>query len=228
MRRERKRRREPAARKSATPLTDPRKKTLSLKERVGSLEARVQDLELLQGINRFPETIEKKPGPPPKISDEDPWRYRDALVDSLELYWPVLSPKLLRATKSDQIVAALVTYAGPESSRGLLFKRLIENVGALLAFLQSDRFHRKPSGQTVLDALNRPLEDERRMKAAARLPTRQIANAMAGVPELQWRTSLDKCLRMPSRLFIGKRTEDHYRELFKVPLPKRRKRQGEP
>ena len=146
---------------------------------------------------------------------------RNALVDWLEINWPEVGPKLLSAKGPQAIVASLVLYAGPETSHSFILKRLIENAGALLSFLTSRRFHRKPPKRAVMDALNKPWNDERKMRGAAKLPTRQIANAMAGVPELEWRTSLDRCSKVPSPLVVGKRTEDYYRELLRVPLPKR-------
>ncbi len=199
----------------------------SLEELVRSLERRVEVLEFGLGI-AFPKDIQKRPGPRPKISEEDLLGCRNGLVDCLEVYWPDLGPKLLGATGQEEIVAALAPYAGPESSRGVLIERLIDNASDLVSFMKSDRFRRKPPKRTVIDALNRPWDDERRMRAAARLPARQIANAMAGVPELEWRTSLDRCSKMPSRLLVGKRTEDYYRELFGVPAPKRLRTQAKP
>jgi hypothetical protein len=229
MRRMRKKGGKSTEEKSSGLLTGPsRNSSPSLKERVRSLERRVEALEHGLTIDALEEATQKRPGPHPKISDEDLLQCRNALVDCLEVHWPDLGPKLLSAPGPEEIIAALMPFAGPQTSRGLLVQRLIDHASALLSFLKSDRFHRKPPKRTVIDALNRPLEDERRMRAAARLPTRQIANAMAGVPELEWRTSLDRCSRTPSRLFVGKRTEDHYRGLFAVPLPKRWKRQGKP
>jgi len=193
----------------------------SLKKRIQCLESRVGALEARLGIYDPPAETQRKPGPPPKISQEDLLENRDRLVDWLEINWPEMGPQLLSAKGPEAIVAALVPYAGPEASRSFILKRLFENAGALLSFLRSGRFRRKPPKRAVLDALNKPWDDERKRRGAAKLPTRQIANAMAGVPELEWRTSLDRCSKVPSRLSVGKRTEDHYRELYGVPLPKR-------
>ncbi len=229
MRRIRKKRGKSTERKSPVLLTgSSRKRSRSLEKRVRCLESRVEVLERGLGINAFPGEIQKKSGPRPKISDGELLGNRNALVDWLEVYWPDLGPKLLSATGPEKIIAALVPYAGPETGRDLLVKRLIDNAGALLSFLKSGRFRRKPPKRAVVDALNKPWNDERQMRAAAKLPTRQIANAMAGVPELEWRTSLDRCSKVPSHLVVGKRTADHYRELFRVPLPKRRPAQAKP
>ncbi len=147
----------------------------SLEERVRILEKRVEALEDGLAMDIFPERTQKKPGPHPKLFEEDLLVCRDGLVDCLEMHWPDLRPNLLSASGKEEITAALMPFAGPQTSRGLLVQRLIDHAGALLSFLKSDRFHRKPPKRTVIDALNRPLDDERRMKAAARLPTRQIA-----------------------------------------------------
>ena len=223
MRRAGKKRRKSTVRILTARLTSfSRKRPPSLRERIQSLEKRVEALELGEPIFGLLEKTPMKPGPRPKISDEDLWRYRDEIIESLELYWPELGPKLLSARGEEDIAAALLPYAGPETGRGVLAQRLIKYASALLSFLKSSRFHRKPPKQAVVDALNRPSNDKRQMRGAAKLPTRQIANAMAGVPELGWRTSLDRCSKVPSNLFIGKRTEDHYRALFSIPEPKRR------
>ena len=66
---------------------------------------------------------------------------------------------------------------------------------------------RKDPQKTVRDALNRPAEDEKRIRAANRVPTRQIANAMAGVPKLRWRTSLDRCSKNPCSYEVAPATD---------------------
>jgi hypothetical protein len=229
MRRMRKRRGKSTEKKSPILLTGSSQKgSLSLEKRVRSLESRVDFLELQLGIDAFPEKIQKKPGPEPKIPAEELLENRDALVDWLEICWLELGPRLLCATRAEEITAALEPHVLPETGRSRIIKRLMDNAAALLSFLHSTRFHRKPSKQAVIDALNQPWDDDKRMRAAAKLPTRQIANAMAGVPKLEWRTSLDRCLRKPSQLAVGKKTEDHYRELYGVPLPKKRRAQAKP
>ena len=74
----------------------------------------------------------------------------------------------------------------------------------------------RPPKKTVTDAL-RPFDSEQRKRAANRLPTRQIANAMAGVPKLKWRTSLDKCSERPSSYRVGHNAAGHYRAKFGMP-----------
>ena len=87
----------------------------------------------------------------------------------------------------------------------------------LLDFLRSRKFKIKPPKRTALAALNRPYDDERRKRAANRLPSRQIANAMAGVPKLKWPTSLDRCRKEPSDLMIAGNADRHYRRIYDIP-----------
>lgn len=90
------------------------------------------------------------------------------------------------------------TYGGPE------LNALAGQAGALAEFLQSPRFIRRPKQTNVRRALLGAWQPqpgtgfslemaERQQKAANCLPFRQIANAMAGVPEIGWRQSLERC-----------------------------------
>lgn len=81
-------------------------------------------------------------------------------------------------------------------------KRLLENVAALHEFLGSEHFGKTLPQATAMDALNLPLNNEKRHRAANQFPSRQIANAMAGVPDLSWRRSLDRCTAHPSRAYV--------------------------
>ena len=71
----------------------------------------------------------------------------------------------------------------------------------------------------MADALTLLWEDQGRWRASNQLPTRQIANAMAGVPEIAWRTSLDRCSAQPAEVFMAVNLDMHYRELFGIPDP---------
>ena len=104
--------------------------------------------------------------------------------------------------------------------------RFLAHPAMLLDFLQSKKFRTKPPRKTVIDALNRRAEDEKRKRAANRLPTRQIANAMAGVPTLKWRTSLDKCSENPSGYVVAFNTDRHYRAMFGIPEAEVRRAKG--
>lgn len=219
------------ARKKTTKLTVQKTKeglTRSGQERLASLEDQVRRLEsrlfyveLNLGIQVYPEKVQKKPGPTPQISDEDLLDNRDRFIGWLEARWQDLRPRLLAAANTKQVAEALVSVATPEESQDYYVKRLIEGAGALRQFLRSRRFHRKPSKQAVVNALREEYDDPKRMKAAAQLPTRQIANALAGVPQIGWRTSLDRCSKTPARIVVGRKTAEYYRALYGIPVPRR-------
>jgi hypothetical protein len=225
MRRTRKKKRKLTARKSPSRLTSiPKERLRSLEEKVTGLEARLQYVEANLGIHPpIPEEErKKKPGPTP-YPDEILFETRDRYIDWLEYYWPDLRPRLFAATGRNpaKVEEALKKCAGPENHWTPTVWALMESAAQLVDFVQSKRFRRKPPKLTVATALNGRYEDAKRMKAAARLPTRQIANAMAGVPSLDWRTSLDRCSANPSRMLVGKRTEEYYRKVYGVPAPKK-------
>ena len=193
----------------------------SLEDQARRLESRLLYVELNLGIPVVAEKDQKKPGPTPQISEEDLLDNRDRFVSWLEARWQDLRPRLLGAANTKQVSEALLSVATPEESQDYYVKRLIEGAGALWQFLHSRRFHRKPSKRAVVNALNAEYDDPKRMKAAAHFPTRQIANAMAGVPQIGWRTSLDRCSKIPSRSVVGRKTEEYYRALYGIPIPKR-------
>ena len=193
----------------------------SLEDQVRRLESRLVYVELNLGIQVYPEKVQKKPGPTPQISEEDLLDNRDRFIGWLEARWSDLRPKLLGAANTKQVSEALLSVAAPEESHDYYVKRILDGAGALWQFLHSRRFHRKPSKRAVVDALREEYDDPKRMKAAAQLPTRQIANAMAGVPQIGWRTSLDRCSKTPARIVVGRKTEDYYRALYGIPIPKR-------
>lgn len=97
-------------------------------------------------------------------------------------------------------------------------KRLLENVAALHEFLGSERFGKTLPQATALDALNLPLNNEKRHRAANQFPTRQIANAVAGVPDLSWRRSLDRCTAHPSRAYVPVSMDIYYRDKYNIPI----------
>jgi hypothetical protein len=220
---------------------------LALKERVASLEVNLEPG--LVGPSISPN--DSRRGPKPKITDSELLSYRDGLVLWFELIWPKIGSQLCTASTTKEILSLLEAgfreHAPAEQKNCSVLertdlclrpfeRRLLEHPEALLEFLTSGptdanpanlpRFHGKPPKQAVVDALNRPWRDPARWKAAARLPTRQVANAMAGVPDLDWRTSLDRCTRIPSELMVGMETEQHYRKLFEI--PERKPLEGRP
>jgi hypothetical protein len=203
----------------------------SLKDRVAGLEARV--LELEEAVSRVPAAVptyfyggavsegKKKPGPAENISDANLFYNRDALVQWLEENWPKIIRPLLAANDPREVAAVLRQVARTPDLRPPWENEFVRHSAKLHDFLKSDRFTIKPPKKTVIDALS-PSDTEKRNRAASRLPTRQIANAMAGVPKLKWRRSLDRCSENPSSLVVAYKTAGHYRTMFGIPEDKSR------
>jgi len=124
-------------------------------------------------------------------------------VSWLEEVWPEIVKPLLAADDPSEVAAIFSKVARPKDLQPPWQSRFLAHLSDLRDFLRSEKFRIKPPKQTAIDALNRPAQDEKQKRAANRLPTRQIANAMAGLPELEWRTSLDKCSRNPCSLSGG-------------------------
>lgn len=158
----------------------------------------------------------KKPGPSKSIPDDELWRNRDALVYWLEEHWPKIVNPLLAAHNPRQIRAVFVQVARTPDIRPPWQNRIVGHPAKLFDFLHSAKFRIKPPRKTAIDALG-AYDTERRQLAANRLPTRQIANAMAGVPRLKWRTSLDRCSQNPSSIRVAHNTERYYRAMFGIP-----------
>ncbi len=193
----------------------------SLQAKVTDLEQRVVRLECSPfGVSHYGPApdVRKRPGPTEKISDTELFHHRDALVDWLEEIWPKIVHQLFAAASPRDVAAVLKPFAETRDPRPLWQKRFLGHPARLLDFLRSDRFKRKPTKSTVVDALNRPGDE--RESAANRLPTRRMANAMAGVPQLRWRRSLYRCSMQPSHLAVGLNTEAYYREMFGIPVLK--------
>ncbi len=71
---------------------------------------------------------------------------------------------------------------------------------------------------TAMDALNMPLNNEKRHRAANQFPSRQIANAMADVPDVSWRSSLDRCTAHPSGAYVPVSMAMYYRDKYNIPI----------
>ncbi len=229
MRRKRKIRKSTTERKTALRTKKRAKRgRATAKKRLGALEGRVEALEreVFQPLISFETSGEykRRPGKPYEIEDDQLWGFRDEIIDRLEGSWPDIASKLLAAKKKEALDKALKPLADWQSYVG---KRFLSNTEALLDFLQTDRFNRKPPRRTVVRALDGSWADEESrlatQQATMRLPTRQIANAMAGVPKISWRTSLDRCSRLPSPMAVQKRTDEHYRKLYGVPSSQKKR-----
>jgi hypothetical protein len=120
---------------------------------------------------------------------------------------------LLAAKNPRQVVAVLRPIVTAREIRPEWQKKVVGHPAKLWEFLHDNKFRRKPPKKTVRDA-RRLYHSEQRDRAANRLPTRQIANALVGVPQLKWRTSLDKCLKSPSSYSVGYNTATYYRTIL--------------
>jgi hypothetical protein len=157
----------------------------------------------------------KHRGPRKKIEDTELLLNRDNLVQWLEQHWPQITKRLLTAKTPGEIAAVLTHIAAPSEIRPTWQSGVMGHPAELMGFLRSKKFRRKPPKKTVVDALD-TLHSEKREHAANRLPTRQIANAMAGVPKLKWRTSLDKCTKNPCSNRVGHNTATYYRTILGI------------
>jgi len=155
----------------------------------------------------------KHPGPRQKMDDTELLLNRDNLAVWLEEHWPKIVKPLLTAKNQVEVAAVLTPIAAAPDIRSTWQCQVMDHSAVLLEFLRSKKFRRKPPKKTVVDALALH-RSEKRARAANRLPTRQISNAMAGVPKLKWRTSLDKCSKRPSSSSVGHNTAEHYRRKF--------------
>jgi len=197
----------------------------SLESRVARLEARVEqmqeEIDRLSGgvpahIQEAVDSIGRRHrGPLKKMDDTELLLNRDNLVQWLEEHWPKIVKRLLAARSPRDVGAVLRPMATTREIRPQWQKRIVEHPAKLLEFLRSDKFRRKPPTKTVVNALGL-YRSEQRQRSANRLPTRQIANAMAGVPKLKWRTSLDKCSKTPSTYQVGHSTASYYRTLLSI------------
>ena len=128
--------------------------------------------------------------------------------------------RLLPSKTVVEVEAILEAVAREPEYRAYWQSRILQNVPALFQFLRDERFRKTLPKATVIDALRLTLEDERRRRASNHLPTRQIANAMAGVPNIAWRTSLDRCSAQPSAVSVALNLDMYYRERLGLPAPK--------
>jgi hypothetical protein len=197
----------------------------SLESRVAQLEARIEQMQAeIEAVSGMPPeyffgttegTWEKRPGPSEQIGETQLLLRRDDLVRWLEQHWPQIVSPLLAAQNPRQVSAVFRIAAPARSARPEWQRDFIGHPAILLNFLQSKKFRRKPPKTTVINSLC-SADLEQRRRAANRLPTRQIANAMAGVPKLKWRTSLDRCSKTPCTNKVGYQTTAHYQAQFGI------------
>jgi hypothetical protein len=150
-----------------------------LLERVQELEKRVAELEKGDHFE-FPAPPKPKPGPKPSIRLDDLLQRRDALIHWLEDNWPELRRAIRRADKAEHLIPALRRAKGIGSYEWQppFYTEWKQYWPLMWEFTQTKRYRNNP---------------------------RNIANAMAGIPEISWKRSFDLCSSHPSHLEIQKR-----------------------
>lgn len=137
----------------------------------------------------------KKRGPSNTIPLEQLLIRRDGLIGFLEFYWPVLSQLFNRPQHGNAITQALERCAhSPNFSLAPTAELLLKHSTTLLRVLRSPEYRGDP---------------------------RFVANAMAGIPEYSWSTSLKKCRKYPSSKAIGETAlRDYVRRECRSVFPK--------
>jgi len=159
---------------------------------VRALEQRVARLEkaLANGVGPIDylsqelRTAElKKPGPKP-IHFQGLLADRDTLVQMFETYWPEIEPLCWPKAKPKSLLRVLEAASAQKmSSYAQAARHLAKHFDSVLKFLASDRFRRDP---------------------------RQIANALAGVPQVGLWRSLKLCQSRPTSYPVGQRAMKAY------------------
>lgn len=129
---------------------------------------------------------------------------RDLLVVAIERNWDKIDKRLRRAKTDDQYRAILETIL---DSRKDLADRL--QFDGLANLFQKHRLQFRPVTR-ILNAFGR--RDAIALKLFNRLPSRVIANAIAGAPEYACSTSLRFTIDHPSPVPICHRLKLHYQK----------------
>ena len=169
-----------------------------MRRRLSAFEDRVSRLEAESvGISHLPPEpppVKRGKGRRPRIERDEVLKRRDQLVTWLERAWPILLKALRKAKRSQDAVAAMIEAKAREAfvgQRPPFEKNPQEHEAALWQFLQSGRFHENP---------------------------RNLAGAMAGLPEISWKRSFDICSRHPCKYMVA---EQSWRDYLRRKFPQR-------
>lgn len=166
-----------------------------LEQSVSELTKRVEELEQ-RGRFELPKPPKLKRGPKPKLRQTQLLNRRDSLIYWLEDNWPELSRAIRSAKTREQLIPTLRRMR-PLSShyeQPPFIKEWKQYWPKLWEFVtESGRYYNNP---------------------------RNIAHALAGIPELSWKRSFDVCSSHPSHLEIQKRAVLDY---LRRNVPKRLK-----
>ena len=153
-----------------------------LAARVSLLEAQIERQQEKPGQSVFLATpaakiAKSRRGPRSRIQHSELSRFRNSLVETLENYWPEIERCCLPSLKAKSLRDVLREVEWREGSqRKLCTTHLLEHFAILCGFVAGDRFRGDP---------------------------RQIANALAGVPDLSYWRSLKLCQSEPCANDIG-------------------------
>lgn len=161
--------------------------------RIDRLEARIAKLEkefaqqFDDGLNGsgVPDEIwpaRNKRGPKEKLSLEDLLWRRDHFIHKLEEVWPELRLVLKTAKTEAALKKALGTFIGPYKTTDWA-RQLQDQADLVLEFIYSKDYRDNP---------------------------RNLANAIAGTPELSLHRSFKRCRDNPTKLRIGERAVRDY------------------
>ena len=193
--------------KPLTPVFNPADSGVII-QRLDGIEARLRKLEnqmaspFLSDQSNFILYPRKPAGRRPALDDSRLLSMRERIIQALEQRWPEFAEGIFSAKTLAQLRTALQPMSNAHDPT---LDLIVKHAAILWDFLQSDRFRKEPDHKRLRAALILPKfpahEDLGRMlDAAACLPTRQIAAALAGplaVPgRMAWRTSLARCGKM--------------------------------
>jgi hypothetical protein len=164
---------------------------------LAELRQRVEKLEQIVFFNLgndlpFSESRRGR-GRPTKVPVSDLIKRRDALVLWIEENWPEVELAIRKARNAEDLHASLkrARGSGTHPFQPLFYHQPEKYLQQLWAFLCSDRYHGNP---------------------------RDIAGAMAGMPELSWKRSFDICGGHKCATFKHPRA---YRDYLKKKFPQR-------
>jgi len=170
----------------ALSLSDVTKMLAQMHKRIERLETHV----FWAGTDDLETPVKQGRGRKPLLDQKELLQRRDHLTYWLEGNWPYLSVALRKCKDAQQAAAAI-----KEAKRrmqgvflGPFYTYTEKHSDALWEFLQSGRFHGNP---------------------------RNLAGAMAGIPELSWKRSFDVCSSHPCQTPLAREARwDHLRRNF--------------
>jgi hypothetical protein len=156
--------------------------------RVAALEKQVAQAQFEVKADRddsvAPTEERVRRGPKPRFRPEHFLQWRDLLVEMLESNWPEIEPTCVPEVDETAFTSALEAIAHKGGSQHQsCAEHLLRNLGMLLKFLGTSRFRGDP---------------------------RQLANALAGAPQLTFWRSLKLAQADPCELRIGQRALKAY------------------